>query len=114
MQTIKPILNAAQKANMQGKKAASSAGIWVTSFSTLQREVAELSCLNKRYVLYFRGQGHDYLAGKGSALYPTIYRGNLYKTTYIIKLVGIIWRKRVSCWLPNCHHLELAPRTLDS
>lgn len=80
MRTIKPILTATQKANMLGKNVTSSAGTLVTSFSELQLEVAKLSCLNKRYVLYFRGQGHDYLAGKGSALYPTIYRGNLSKT----------------------------------
>jgi len=82
MKTIKPILTSVHKSQMQGKNVASSAGILVASFSTLQREIAKLSCLNKRYVLYFRGQGHDYLAGKESALYPTIYRGNLSKSTY--------------------------------
>lgn len=82
MKTITPILNDTPKLKMQGKNVASSAGILMTSFSALQREVAELSCLNKRYVLYFRGQGHDYLAGKGSALYPAIYRGSLSKSTY--------------------------------
>lgn len=51
MKTIKPILTAAQKANILGKNVASSAGIIVTSFRRLQLEVAKLSCLNMRYVL---------------------------------------------------------------
>ena len=80
MKTIKPILTSTQKANILGKNVASSAGIIVTSFRRLQLEVAKLSCLNMRYVLYFRGQGHDYKSGKKSDLYPTMYRGTMSKT----------------------------------
>lgn len=48
----------------------------VNSYSELRKYIAELSCANKNYVLFFRGQSDDYLnlkSGKSSLL-PTMYR----------------------------------------
>ncbi|MCE1196838.1 FRG domain-containing protein, partial [bacterium] len=44
----------------------------------LTRIVAELSCLNRDYLLFFRGQTRDFRNKAGaSTLYPSIYRKNL-------------------------------------
>lgn len=48
----------------------------VNSYSELRKYIAELSCANKNYVLFFRGQSGDYInlkSGKSSLL-PTLYR----------------------------------------
>jgi len=48
----------------------------VASFRELVQEVAQLSYLNKDYLLFFRGQSEDYRNKAGaSTLYPSIYRG---------------------------------------
>lgn len=48
----------------------------ISSFRALVCEVAELSCLNKDWLLFYRGQTHDYQSkGNSSTLYPSIYRG---------------------------------------
>lgn len=82
MKSIKPNLTQSLKAQFKNK-VASHPGVIVNKFSDLQKIVAELSCLNKDYVLYFRGQGVDYKpatkSAKESALYPTLYRGNNYE-----------------------------------
>lgn len=82
MKTIQPIRANGRKPTLSWETVASGSGDSVTSFSELQLQVAELSCLYKHYVLYFRGQGFDHKTGSISALYPTIYRGKLYQATY--------------------------------
>lgn len=48
----------------------------ISSFKKLVHHVARLSCLNKDYLLLFRGQNNDYLnKTNSSTFYPTIYRG---------------------------------------
>lgn len=48
----------------------------IESFRALVYEIAELSCLNKDWLLFYRGQAHDYRSkGNSSTLYPSIYRG---------------------------------------
>jgi hypothetical protein len=57
-----------------------SQGFPVKSFRDLQMHMAQLSCLNKDYILFYRGQKSDYKAdsrSKESSFYPTIYRGVL-------------------------------------
>lgn len=47
----------------------------VKSYSSLMKHVANLSYLNKDYLIFFRGQGRDYKSKTGgSTLYPSIYR----------------------------------------
>lgn len=47
----------------------------VQSYHELVRKVAQLSFLNKDYLLFFRGQDQDYQNKAGSStFYPTIYR----------------------------------------
>lgn len=49
----------------------------IHTFRELVYEVAELSCLNKDYLLFYRGQTHDHRnKGGASTLYPSIYRGD--------------------------------------
>lgn len=48
----------------------------IKSFRALVCEVAELSCLNRDWLLFYRGQTHDYRSkGNSSTLYPSIFRG---------------------------------------
>lgn len=57
-----------------------SPGFPVETFSDLQMHMAQLSCLNKDYILFYRGQKSDYKADSRSmesSFYPTIYRGTL-------------------------------------
>jgi hypothetical protein len=47
----------------------------VQTYHELVRKVAQLSFLNKDYLLFFRGQDQDYQNKAGSStFYPTIYR----------------------------------------
>lgn len=49
----------------------------IYTFRELVYEVAELSCLNKDHLLFYRGQNHDHRnKGGASTLYPSIYRGD--------------------------------------
>jgi len=48
----------------------------VKSYRELMEHVAKLAYLNKDYLLFFRGQDHDYQNKAGaSTVYPAIYRG---------------------------------------
>jgi len=50
----------------------------VATFGELARIVAELSNLNREYLLFFRGQARDFRNKAGaSTLYPSLYRKNL-------------------------------------
>ena len=60
MKPIKPVLLEIQKPIVGNADVASSEAIMVTTYSELQELIAQLSILNKRYVLYFRGQKEDY------------------------------------------------------
>jgi hypothetical protein len=56
---------------------AKAAAYPVSTYRELVEQVAELSYLNKDYLLFFRGQGVDYRNRTGSStFYPTIYRGD--------------------------------------
>lgn len=49
----------------------------IYTFRELVYEVAELSCLNKDQLLFYRGQARDYRnKGGATTLYPSIYRGD--------------------------------------
>lgn len=82
MKPIKPVLLEIQKPIVGNADVASSEAIMVTTYSELQELIAQLSILNKRYVLYFRGQKEDYTSDdnakkRKSSFYPTIFRGTL-------------------------------------
>lgn len=48
----------------------------IKDYKELVHHIARLSCLNKDYLLLFRGQAGDYLNKSGATtLYPAIYRG---------------------------------------
>jgi hypothetical protein len=52
-------------------------GFPVTTFRHLVEQVAQLSYLNKDYLLFFRGQKSDYKnTHNKSTFYPTIYRSD--------------------------------------
>lgn len=53
-------------------------GFLVKNFTELRKLIAELSCLNPEYILFFRGQHTDYKRGYGkkgeaSTFLPSIY-----------------------------------------
>lgn len=56
-------------------------GYLVNSYEELSKHIAELACANPNVILFFRGQGKDYMAGSTgnmhSSLLPTIYRKDL-------------------------------------
>ncbi|MEL7668360.1 MAG: FRG domain-containing protein [Actinomycetota bacterium] len=55
---------------------ATADAIPVASFDELVREVAQLSYVNRDYLLFYRGQAEDYRNRAGaSTFYPSIYRG---------------------------------------
>lgn len=58
-----------------------SDGYLVNSYEELSKHIAELACANPNVILFFRGQGKDYMAGSTgnmhSSLLPTIYRKDL-------------------------------------
>jgi len=57
------------------KTVGQSEGFPVSSFRYLVEQVANLSYLNKDYLLFFRGQKNDYKnTYNNSTFYPTIYR----------------------------------------
>lgn len=50
--------------------------IFVDSFTELVKTIARIAYLHKDYLLFFRGQNHDYQnKGGASTYYPSIYRG---------------------------------------
>ncbi len=49
-------------------------GYRVNSFSSLIKRVAALSFNNPEYVLFFRGQAHDYKVGVRTSLQPPLFR----------------------------------------
>lgn len=54
-------------------------GVRVSSYRELVEKIAQISYLNKEYLMFFRGQSIDYrTTGDTSSFYPTIYRGNFY------------------------------------
>lgn len=58
-------------------KIASSKPIQVSTFHELVEITAAFSYCNKDYLLFFRGQGRDYLnKSESSTFYPSIYRGD--------------------------------------
>jgi hypothetical protein len=74
------VLTPALKAHVGGLTAAAADPLPVTTFRKLVEHVAALSYLNKDHLLFFRGQGVDYLNKAGaSTLYPSIYRGESLK-----------------------------------
>lgn len=102
MKPIKPVLLEIQKPIVGNADVASSEAIMVTTYSELQELIAQLSILNKRYVLYFRGQKEDYTSDdnakkRKSSFYPTIFRGTLSLQGRVI-LGGINWIMQVSGW----------------
>lgn len=58
-----------------------SDGYLVNSYEELSKHIAELACANPNVILFFRGQGKDYMSGgignMHSSLLPTIYRKDL-------------------------------------
>ena len=51
-------------------------GFRINTFRELVEQIAQLSYLNKDYLLFFRGQRYDYKnKANNSSFYPTIYRG---------------------------------------
>lgn len=80
MRQIKPKLTGRIESYIGTNDVASGPGFPVDTFSELQIHMAQLSCLNESYVLYYRGQKSDYTAdpkSRKSSFYPTIYRGKL-------------------------------------
>jgi len=61
-----------QKSNLTN--AVRSASVYVESYTSLVKEIAELSYLNKDYLLFYRGQNTNIKANTLSTLYPSIYR----------------------------------------
>ncbi len=60
----------------RGTPVSKSAPVPITNFRELVVETAELAYLNKDHLLFFRGQGRDYVNKSGaSTIYPSIYRG---------------------------------------
>lgn len=64
-------------ANHYGLQTPSKADAYeISSYKDLVHHVARLSCLNKDYLLLFRGQNNDYLnKTNASTFYPSLYRG---------------------------------------
>lgn len=69
------------KAFIGNEDVSSHEGLFVNTYSELQVQMAKLSCINKNYTLYYRGQHRDYKAidskSQRSSFYPTIFRGKL-------------------------------------
>ena len=63
----------------------------VSSFTDLLSQVAQLSYLNKDYLLFYRGQRNDYKNKVGaSSFYPTIYRSEgLSKESLILSFIRL-------------------------
>lgn len=64
--------------NINPQKVAQCNAILVADFNELRMYMAQLSCANKDYILFYRGQNQDYMnpRSKNSTFFPTIYRGN--------------------------------------
>lgn len=101
MKPIKPVLLEIQKPIVGNADVASSEAIMVTTYSELQELIAQLSILNKRYVLYFRGQKEDYTsddnAKNGNPHFIQQYSVELSLQGRVI-LDGINWIMQVSGW----------------
>ncbi|MDD7134144.1 MAG: FRG domain-containing protein [Bacteroidales bacterium] len=84
----------------------------VHTFEELQLKVAELSCLCKQYVLYFRGQSHDYPYKSGdTCLYPTIYRGKYTKDRWKeLELASKLLMQKLSAKYPKKYFVSILNR----
>ena len=80
MRSITPVFTKKMRAFYGGIKSGNVAkrnAVPVQTFRELVYELAELSCLNRDYLLFYRGQAYDYRNKSGAtSLYPSIYRGN--------------------------------------
>lgn len=65
--------------NIETKEIAETEGYYITTYRDLVEQVANLSYINKEYLLFFRGQKEDYKKANSrkSTFYPTIYRDYL-------------------------------------
>lgn len=63
----------ALKRHLNKKSVWSHSACQMSTYSQLQKEIARLACLNKDYVLFFRGQTSEYQTSK-TLILPSIYR----------------------------------------
>lgn len=65
--------------NIGTKEISEAEGYYISTYRELVEQVANLSYINKDYLLFFRGQTQDYkkVNSRKSTFYPTIYRGYL-------------------------------------
>lgn len=76
MRVIKGLLTNEIEEYINGNSIAKSEAYPVRNYRALVEHVARLSYLNKDYLLFFRGQGHDHRNKAGATtIYPKIYRG---------------------------------------
>lgn len=76
MRAIKGLLTKDIEKHVDGNSVSKRDAYPVSSFRALVEHVARLSYLNKDYLLFFRGQEHDYRNKAGATtIYPKIYRG---------------------------------------
>ncbi len=77
MRTIQGVLTPELQDHAGASTAEAADPLAVGTYRRLVEQVAALSYLNKDYLLFFRGQGTDYLNKAGATtLYPSIYRGD--------------------------------------
>jgi hypothetical protein len=75
MRPIKPELTSNLKKTLNPEKPGYGNAVRVKTFDALVKIIAELSYINKDYVLFFRGQHNDFLnKNQASTFYPAIYR----------------------------------------
>jgi hypothetical protein len=89
-----------QKNSTEKYNVLESDAILIEKYSDLVNEVAELSFLNKNYMLFFRGQDKDHkkINSEKTSLYPSIYRGRVndkekdlnYKVSLLNRAAGIL------------------------
>jgi hypothetical protein len=80
MRKITPILSSSIKKHIKNADIYSSKPFHVDTFNELVRINAELSYLNKDYLIFYRGQPKDYLnQSNATTIYPSIYRRNQVK-----------------------------------
>ena len=75
MREITPSFFPDLEKHVEGQVLRKTAPFPIQSYHELVRKVAQLSFLNKDYLLFFRGQDQDYQnKAESSTFYPTIYR----------------------------------------
>lgn len=75
MRKIEGLLTSELKRISDSKNISSSEGLFIPSYRDLVPQIAQLSYLNKDYLLFFRGQAIDFKNKSGkSTFYPRIYR----------------------------------------